>query len=607
MPRLVRGAASVGAMLALASGGAFAQRVRVVVRGEGNGAPVRGAVLSLLSSAGATVSEGLTDSTGSRLLAAPAAGTYRVRVRRIGFEPYVSQAVQLDAGVIVPLVVKVPNSRVRLAAMRVTVQRPDCRVGATVSSPEAASVWEQIKTALVTSELSRRDSIVRTEVRTFERDLSPRGRVLEAHSTDHGRAGAQPFGAAEPAQLLRTGYVAMDRDLAATYWAPDARVLVSPGFAQTHCFGLVQGRGPDSARVGLTFEPTRGRRVPDIEGTVWVDREHVALQRVDFDYVNIDYPARVKNVGGVVEFTSLPSGGWYPSFWRIRMPRFRRIASTLTPGYSLAGYTETGGIASPVERLRTLALAPLRPELEDIARTTTLRIRVTDGGSLQPLAGAEIELPAAGLRARSDSVGRVTFSRVPQGAQRVRERRVGFVAVDTSIDVRGDTLSVDFLVDRSVALLDAIRVHAAPVALRMEAFAARRAMGVGRFLTDSAIAREQRRPVPMVLVSRFPGLRLVPVPPPGGLCEDVECSSNADQPPGTMHLEATGSSGILFDSRPTCPVDVYVDGFFYMEDLEALPTSRLLAAELYDKSSAPSQYRRPGKACKVLLLWTKNQ
>ncbi|HEX7018610.1 MAG TPA: carboxypeptidase regulatory-like domain-containing protein [Gemmatimonadaceae bacterium] len=598
------------ALFAVAVHAAAAQRVRVQVVADESGAPIRAAVVSLLSAANATVSEGLTDADGARLLAAPATGLYRVRVRRIGFEPFVSDAVRLDSGVIKPLVIRVPNSRVTLAAVRVVAQRQDCRVGATVSSGEAAAVWEQIKTALATSELSRRDSVVRTEVRTFTRELSPKGEVLQAQTAARGEAGARPFVAPDPAALVRTGYVIVEPDMGATYWAPDASVLASPAFAETHCFGLVPGEGKDSSLVGLTFEPTRDRDLPDIAGTLWVDRDHLALQRLDFDYVKLRLPARVRDVGGEVDFASLPSGGWYPSFWRIRMPRFRRGGAEINQQlFILAGYTEAGGLASPVEEIGKVRLAATRPELTEVKATTVVAVTMTDAGARAPLSGAQIELPDAGFNVRSDSTGRAVLARVPRGTQRFRARRVGFVPIDTTIAVTGDTLSIQLLVDRNVPLLDTIRIHAEPVQLRMQAFETRRAMGVGRFLTDSALARDAMRPLPFALVTHFPGLRLVQVPPSpaGRLCDDPQCAGTADQPPGTMHIEAVGSSGILADTSPTCPVDVYVDGFFYTEDMEAVPTSTVAAAELYDKSSAPPQYRRAGKACKVLLLWTRSK
>ena len=69
---------------------ATAQSVRVRVVEAQSGAPVGGALVALLASDGNAVAEQLTPPSGTVTLRAPAAGTYRVRVRRIAFEPAAS-------------------------------------------------------------------------------------------------------------------------------------------------------------------------------------------------------------------------------------------------------------------------------------------------------------------------------------------------------------------------------------------------------------------------------------------------------------------------------------------------------------------------------------
>src|SRR2546421_4001734 len=57
-------------------------------------APVSGALIALLDSRDSVVAEGLGSENGSRLLRAPP-GDYRVRVRRIGYLPFISSPVSL--------------------------------------------------------------------------------------------------------------------------------------------------------------------------------------------------------------------------------------------------------------------------------------------------------------------------------------------------------------------------------------------------------------------------------------------------------------------------------------------------------------------------------
>ena len=71
------------------------------------------------------------------------------------------------------------------------------------------------------------------------------------------------------------------------FWAPDAGVLLSDSFLDTHCLRI---RAGGSELVGLDFEPVPNRDVADIAGTLWLDPATAELQRVDFRYVNLPVP-----------------------------------------------------------------------------------------------------------------------------------------------------------------------------------------------------------------------------------------------------------------------------------------------------------------------------
>lgn len=62
---------------------------------------------------------------------------------------------------------------------------------------------------------------------------------------------------------------------------------------------------------------------------------------------------------------------------------------------------------------------------------------------------------------------------------------------------------------------------------------------------------------------------------------------------------------LLFSVMPTCPIAIYLDGVRDPDGLEGIRTEELRGVEYYSIESAPPQYRRLGKACKVLLFWTK--
>ena len=87
----------------------------------------------------------------------------------------------------------------------------------------------------------------------------------------------------DPDSLERTGYVRAEPDTTLTYLAPDENVLLSESFLRTHCFSAPGAK--DGALAELRFKPVRGRRLPDVEGSVFVDTLSGELRRIDYRYV----------------------------------------------------------------------------------------------------------------------------------------------------------------------------------------------------------------------------------------------------------------------------------------------------------------------------------
>lgn len=53
------------------------------------------------------------------------------------------------------------------------------------------------------------------------------------------------------------------------FYAPDAEVLLSDAFLDSHCFSLREATVQGEARLGLTFEPVPGRTIPEVRGVLW--------------------------------------------------------------------------------------------------------------------------------------------------------------------------------------------------------------------------------------------------------------------------------------------------------------------------------------------------
>ncbi len=88
---------SVGFLLLALPGVADAQTASGVVVTEADGAPVDGASVALVDTAGAAAAVTSSDSLGAFSLTAPSAGRFRIVVQQPGFERFASRLVDLDA------------------------------------------------------------------------------------------------------------------------------------------------------------------------------------------------------------------------------------------------------------------------------------------------------------------------------------------------------------------------------------------------------------------------------------------------------------------------------------------------------------------------------
>lgn len=376
-----------------------AQIVRGTITDRRTEAPQPGVVVVLLDSTGNTVARVLTDERGMYQLPAGRAGTYRVRTLRIGFRPSTSDPIVLAVGQQVSepaLVAGVPISleTVRVLGRSVCQVRPD-------SAAATFAVWGQIRTALAAAQITAATRNLTATIVQHQRSLEPDGRrVLWQQSSLGSAITARPWRSLSADSLRRAGYAVMEKDGSTTYFAPDLEVLVSEGFAEDHCLRLVS----EADRVGISFEPIRTRRsIPEISGTLWLDRATSELRRLEFRYVNMT-PEQEAVAGGELDFIRLAEGGWLISRWNIRVPvietRYARTSDALERGRRLGRSVREirveGGDLALVTRDRDTVWA--RPPL-------TLAGMVQDSSGAG-ISAARVELRGSGLAARTDAGGR---------------------------------------------------------------------------------------------------------------------------------------------------------------------------------------------------------
>jgi hypothetical protein len=327
----------------LLSSAALAQQtesnLRVTVKAT-DGTPISGALIELVDPSGRAITQGMSGASGYRLFRAPN-GTYRIRVKRIGFEPSLTETIQLSTDM--DRTVVVSDKRITLTTVVVT-SKSQCSLG---QNQGVDVVWEEISKALTNTRLSRGDMKDVTGVRTFTRRLSDKGQVISADTTAVVVSTNRPFGAVDPKLLRNSGYVRGNPQYGWTYFAPDETVLLSPEFIETHCFKLVRNKDHPN-QVGLSFEPSPSRKLSDVSGTLWLEESSSELREINFRYVHVDALPRLK-AGGDVHFRRMASGAWIVDSWVLRFPNFeRRMAG---PGYEIlaeTGYTENGGFVAVV-------------------------------------------------------------------------------------------------------------------------------------------------------------------------------------------------------------------------------------------------------------------
>ena len=231
----------------------------------------------------------------------------------------------------------VQSSRVVLNTMVVSA-KAECGSVAD-DAATLAEVWEEIAKALRASQLtaSDRSSIERASV--YVREIDARGVVLKADTAHISAQRGRPFGSVDPASLVKDGYVRGNEAKGWEYFGPDEAVLLSRGFAETHCFRIVRDERR-AGELGLAFEPAASRKLPDIDGILWLDENTSELREMAFTYVNADIVSRFKP-SGYTRFQRMPSGAWIVSEWRLKMPRLGRRAGSWQN--DLIGHTEKGG------------------------------------------------------------------------------------------------------------------------------------------------------------------------------------------------------------------------------------------------------------------------
>jgi hypothetical protein len=299
---------------------ASAQTFRARLMDASAGVPVRHAFAMLIDSTGNRAVATLSDSLGAVMLRAPRAGSYRLRVERLGYRTYEG----------VPMVVDGTQAAGDVAMSGIAVVLDSIRIGTESKcrgrwelSAEVSALWEEARKALAVSSWVARTGEVRYTVREYDRVLTTARLAMLSEDTSSAFliSEGSPYVSRAAADLIANGFVQRNDRGVWFYFGPDADVLQSPEFLDSHCFRPVLSEAA-SGEVGLRFEPVGKGPRAGINGVIWLDRMTGSLKSVEFRFTWTPFTEPYEDAGGHIEFEQLEGGRWIISRWWLRAPRF---------------------------------------------------------------------------------------------------------------------------------------------------------------------------------------------------------------------------------------------------------------------------------------------
>jgi hypothetical protein len=384
------------------------QSVLVEVRGSDTGGPISGVFLSLLDREGRIFRRALTNEQGRFLFQTPDTGSYRIRAEMIGRETQVSPPLHIGHGELGRITLSLPFYAIPLAGILVEADerctlRPD-------EASVISRVWDEARKALALQAWTEEEGLYEFWISSYERDLDERGRKVEREDRWETTAMSRtPIGSLPAEDLMANGFVRELEDGGYHYFGPDASVLLSDLFLDSHCLRLTESRNQPGT-IGIAFEPAEKKDWADIEGTLWVERETGNLSFLEWGYSWTPQEEGRDRARGLVEFSAMPTGEWIIRKWWIRMPILGPQRLSIWSGrleVRVAGIREVGGEVSQILALPREALSQ--------RMGGTLSGQVWDSTLSTPLSGASVYLSGTSHSALADDQGRFLLEGVSGG------------------------------------------------------------------------------------------------------------------------------------------------------------------------------------------------
>jgi hypothetical protein len=252
------------------------------------------------------------------------------------------------------------------------------------------------------------------------------------------------------------------------------------------------------------------------------------------------------------------------------------------------------------------------PARADSAKPVSIAYRyrllgVYDEASGEPVEGAEVVDVLGGNKSLTTKTGTVSLLFLPDGGGLVRVRKVGFTPQTFMVAISpADTAPITVVLGHAdaqqlptVVVRDSSVKYFSPA---LRGFEERQRMGLGHFIPEAEMRKNDNHTMADVLISHIPGIMLAPAPL------------------GAEFIVSTRKmcqGGALAACRsPNCYPAVLVDGVkANMGMTPALPPdwgkvlpSDYAAVEYYaGPAEAPAQFSGSANECGLLLLWTRER
>jgi hypothetical protein len=308
----------------------------------GSDRPVSAATVLLVDAAGARRAGSFTLDDGTFRLSIPARPGDELRVERLGYAPVVHPLGGDGAPVPQRVELEMEPRPVEFSAIEVTAEAR-CDIAPT-DAGRTYDLWEATRIALQAAELTETEALSRHRIRVWQHRENQDASRVEGLTWADQVAEGRPFETLPPSELAERGHVQTDRDERIVH-GPDARILLSDAFANSHCFRVVAStgaveEGSGESWIGLAFEPAPDPAdIVKIGGTLWLDRASGQLRLIEFRF--LQYQPRFStwtpwgaDSGGTIRYRALADGRWVVESWSLRA-----LSGVGAPGlwYDVAG------------------------------------------------------------------------------------------------------------------------------------------------------------------------------------------------------------------------------------------------------------------------------